>query len=615
MFAVKGWAVSADSLKAETEKPTQASPTTDQHQQSGKSKKRKRQSAPVPSNVTDANVADLWHQVIEGKSGKKARTERNSGAASKGEAQKQQKQQRKNGHVKNGVKASGDGGEDDHDDDGEAAAVSKLSRKERKKADKEKAKLEKAGNDDAGEAQSHEPPAKKPKKEKKDKKNKKKQEHPSGPRDDAGEGHEDAADGEQRPQTAEEEVEEPIAAAAPPKLTPLQAAMREKLISARFRHLNETLYTRPSAEAFALFRESPEMFREYHEGFRRQVDVWPENPVDGYVAEIKARGAKKDPHHRSHHKPKHGPSHSQPPDADADADANHDGVQPLPRTGGTCTIADLGCGDAKLAAALGPSLRRLRLAVLSYDLQSDSPRVTRADIADLPRPDASVDVAVFCLALMGTNWPDFVEEAYRVLRWRGELWVAEIKSRFAGSSSSSSSAAKAGAKRPQAGAPVTHSVGFRKKGGGNSNNNNNKKGAHDDAEGDDDPASHAADLAVEVDGAEDRRGATDVTAFVDALRRRGFVLQGEPDLRNRMFVRMRFLKAAPAAVGKCAPKEPVTVGGGGGGGSSGQQGQRRGRPQSLAQRRDAIRKFVGDGGGEGQADERGILKPCVYKIR
>ncbi|KAK2067581.1 hypothetical protein P8C59_001307 [Phyllachora maydis] len=61
-------------------------------------------------------------------------------------------------------------------------------------------------------------------------------------------------------------------------LTPLQASMREKLMSARFRHLNETLYTKPSAESFALFCNSPEMFDEYHQGFRRQVGMWPENP-------------------------------------------------------------------------------------------------------------------------------------------------------------------------------------------------------------------------------------------------------------------------------------------------------------------------------------------------
>ena len=44
----------------------------------------------------------------------------------------------------------------------------------------------------------------------------------------------------------------------------------------------------------------------------------------------------------------------------------------------------------------------------------------------------SVDVVVFCLALMGTNYGDFIAEALRVLRRKGRLWIAEVRSRFAG---------------------------------------------------------------------------------------------------------------------------------------------------------------------------------------
>lgn len=44
--------------------------------------------------------------------------------------------------------------------------------------------------------------------------------------------------------------------------------------------------------------------------------------------------------------------------------------------------------------------------------------------------DASMDVAVFCLALMGTDYPSFLREAQRVLRAGGILWIAEVSSRF-----------------------------------------------------------------------------------------------------------------------------------------------------------------------------------------
>src|SRR5438034_8263854 len=75
-------------------------------------------------------------------------------------------------------------------------------------------------------------------------------------------------------------------------LTPLQQSMREKLLSARFRHLNQTLYTSPSSQSLDLFTANPELFAEYHAGFSWQVkESWPSNPVDEYIRNMKTRGA------------------------------------------------------------------------------------------------------------------------------------------------------------------------------------------------------------------------------------------------------------------------------------------------------------------------------------
>jgi hypothetical protein len=62
------------------------------------------------------------------------------------------------------------------------------------------------------------------------------------------------------------------------------------------------------------------------------------------------------------------------------------------------------------------------------------------DMADVPLEDNSVDVAVFCLSLMGTNFLGFIREACRYTKLQyllmcaslssGEIWIAEIKSRF-----------------------------------------------------------------------------------------------------------------------------------------------------------------------------------------
>lgn len=43
---------------------------------------------------------------------------------------------------------------------------------------------------------------------------------------------------------------------------------------------------------------------------------------------------------------------------------------------------------------------------------------------------ASMDAAIFCLALMGTDYPSFLKEATRVLKQEGRLWIAEVRSRF-----------------------------------------------------------------------------------------------------------------------------------------------------------------------------------------
>uniref|UniRef100_A0A8C9MKB3 Ribosomal RNA-processing protein 8 n=1 Tax=Serinus canaria TaxID=9135 RepID=A0A8C9MKB3_SERCA len=48
----------------------------------------------------------------------------------------------------------------------------------------------------------------------------------------------------------------------------------------------------------------------------------------------------------------------------------------------------------------------------------------------VPLAAEAVDVAVFCLALMGTNLQEILGEANRVLKLGGTLLVAEVASRF-----------------------------------------------------------------------------------------------------------------------------------------------------------------------------------------
>lgn len=64
-------------------------------------------------------------------------------------------------------------------------------------------------------------------------------------------------------------------------------------------------------------------------------------------------------------------------------------------------MADFGCGDAQVAAEAAQRVH-------SFDLVAVAPGVTACNMADVPLPDASVDAAVFCLALMGTDYGAFL---------------------------------------------------------------------------------------------------------------------------------------------------------------------------------------------------------------
>jgi ribosomal RNA-processing protein 8 len=56
--------------------------------------------------------------------------------------------------------------------------------------------------------------------------------------------------------------------------------------------------------------------------------------------------------------------------------------------------------------------------------------VTACDMASVPLKSKTVDMAVFCLSLMGTNLADFLNEAHCVLKDVGILKIAEVRSRF-----------------------------------------------------------------------------------------------------------------------------------------------------------------------------------------
>jgi len=157
----------------------------------------------------------------------------------------------------------------------------------------------------------------------------------------------------------------------------LREKLQNQLKAAEFRFLNEKLYRADKSDDI-LDDASAKI---YHEGFSRQVQRWPVNPVTVLIKHVRKRVPRKH------------------------------------------VIADLGCGDAKIAAAV-------QNTVHSFDLIKHNERVVPCDIRKVPLEDSTVDVAIFCLSLMATDASQFILEANRILRLGGKLLIAEVSSRI-----------------------------------------------------------------------------------------------------------------------------------------------------------------------------------------
>lgn len=523
MFAVPGWSVAPALLRKQTDQPAASNTLPQPSEGGGTSRKRKRGTKkPAQEQIRDEDLAGLWNHHVEGK----PPTSSDNKPAGVTEA------------LPNALATS-----EKH----KVAAKGRLASQNLPRS-RAQAKMNATPPPEDGDVTHQSSKTKRRRKQREEAGKRKEEDIPAEP---------------PLPQTtvdqalaAPKDVEVVLPSAAL-KLTPLQTAMRAKLTSARFRHLNQTLYTAPSTESMNLFKANPTFFEEYHSGFRQQVSAWPENPVDGFAQELKERGKVRVMRQIDRFRASQG---------QAGKEEKHEGVA-LPRNSGTCVVADLGCGDAALGKNIARVGAKLKIKVLSYDLHSQNPHVISSDISKLPLRDGEVSVAVFCLALMGTNWIDFIEEAWRVLQWKGELWIAEIKSRFT---------------RGKQDRVVEHSVGKKR--------NPQKSASKLDSKQE---QSLQEQLSVEVDGVEGK-SQTDVGPFVEVLRRRGFALQSEAaiDMSNKMFVKLKFTKSLPPIKGKNQARST----------------------QDTTATGDTKTKFV----EERQInvfDEKTVLKPCLYKLR
>lgn len=240
----------------------------------------------------------------------------------------------------------------------------------------------------------------------------------------------------------------------------LLSHFKAQLSASTFRLLNEELYNSSTAYGAQLLREEG-TFRDYHTGYRQQLAQWPVNPNRIIVESLQQHkrghfssslaclsgsgmkegggvgggdngGSKGRSDGKGAHK-RH--NHDDDNEDEEDKGGNGKGSQGVapqenrPSKRGipkNWVIADMGCGEAQIAEALLPH----GYTVHSFDLYALNDRVTVADTSKVPLEDSSVDVCVFSLSLMATDYEKSVLEALRILKPKGLLKIIEVRSRI-----------------------------------------------------------------------------------------------------------------------------------------------------------------------------------------
>lgn len=178
---------------------------------------------------------------------------------------------------------------------------------------------------------------------------------------------------------------------------------RQKLEASTFRLLNEQLYNSPNAYAAQLLRD-PETFNNYHTGYRIQLEQWPVSPPECMATALLTDRLGRFT------------ASSTPA-----ANASKAGI-PL-----DWTVVDMGCGTAIIAAKMKPLGYT---NIHSYDLCALNEHVEVADTTKIPLPSSSVDVCLFSLSLMATDYERSLFEALRLLKPHRLLKIIEVRSRI-----------------------------------------------------------------------------------------------------------------------------------------------------------------------------------------
>ena len=149
-----------------------------------------------------------------------------------------------------------------------------------------------------------------------------------------------------------------------------------------FAHMNNRWYASASNKTHERLARNPEEWAHYHTEYRRLRATWPVVP---FQEEIRWLAERKKP----------------------------------------LVVGDFGCGEAFIAAGVADTH-----TVHSFDHVAIDDRVVACDIAHVPLDAESLDIAIFCLSLMGANFDEYLREAHRCLRLDGALHLWESAGYF-----------------------------------------------------------------------------------------------------------------------------------------------------------------------------------------
>jgi ribosomal RNA-processing protein 8 len=89
----------------------------------------------------------------------------------------------------------------------------------------------------------------------------------------------------------------------------------------------------------------------------------------------------------------------------------------------------MGCGRAQISKHFTDK-NDARFEFINYDHVSSNESVISCDISNTPLDNDSVDIAILCLAMWGSNCKSYITEAHRILESNGLLYMIEPTKRW-----------------------------------------------------------------------------------------------------------------------------------------------------------------------------------------